>query len=1093
MSLKALSDYTIYARYAHYLPEKKRRETWEEITDRVFDMHAKKYAKQLEKSEEFRADFEFAKDMVKKRRVLGSQRALQFGGKWIENHETKLFNCLGVETEFITSEGVRSFRDFVDGQEITVLTHEGRWKRAVVRCYGEQRLNVLTFNRRGDYSTVRATANHTWLLKDGTRTQDVAIGDKLLGAPNIFAQFDYDDASPLERLYWCYGYTFGDGTLIIGKDGQRKHSMVRLCKNEIDYRYRFEQMGFSTTTSASLKGDFIAFTGTYLKTLPDPKVDSPELLRAFIRGFLDADGAKTGTQREAPEGSLFHSIQSSYPAAIAFLRSMLPVAGFYITGEDNYTGQETNFGVRPYTIRFRGMTSVNRKNGPAFYVSDIQEGPIEPVWCLEVEDDHSFVLKNGVVTGNCSYTYIDRPQVFQEIDYLLLCGCGVGFSVQKHHVKVLPNIDNIVKNKVIKHVIQDSIEGWADAAGALINSYFVDSPIWGDYKGKRVEFDYSLIRPAGALIAGQFKAPGPKGLEASLEKIRVLIERRLASAEFATDEFAGKLRPIDTYDIVMHISDSVLSGGIRRSATISLFSYDDREMMSAKTGDWYISNPQRGRSNNSVLLVRDQTTWEQFKDIIESTKQFGEPGFYFASSTEHGANPCVEIGLYPKTKDGRSGVQFCNLCEINGKWCDSVDKFLEACRAASIIGTLQAGYTDFKYLSPESSEITAQEALLGVSITGVMDNPEILLSPKIQRLGATKCKEVNKRTAELIGINAAARITCTKPAGSTSCVLQTASGIHPHHARRYLRRVQANELEFPLQHFKSVNPDAVEPSVWSANGTDDVISFVCEVPKGAILKNDLSATELLGKVKSSQINWVLNGENPELCLSKDIHHNISNTINVRPDEWDKVAKYIYENREYFTGISLLSSSGDLDYPQAPFATVLTPEEIVSEYGDGSILASGLVVDGLHAFGGNLWAACDAALGFGEKIDDGQEEPEQPKKPRNKGFKSEKAYANALADYAIELNLFYQKMGEYRQINLKLDWIRRAKQFADRHFGGDLRRATYCLKHVSLWHTWLNLKRTYKEIDWSTVVEETQDHVAADTLGAQACAGGKCLV
>jgi ribonucleoside-triphosphate reductase len=453
---------------------------------------------------------------------------------------------------------------------------------------------------------------------------------------------------------------------------------------------------------------------------------------------------------------------------------------------------------------------------------------------------------------------------------------------------------------------------------------------------------------------------------------------------------------------------------------------------------------------------------------------------------------CVEIGLFPRTHDGRSGVQFCNLCEINGKPCDTPEAFYEACRAASIIGTMQAGYTDFAYLSPETREITEREALLGVSITGVMDNPDVLLSPKIQRAGAQVCKETNARVAKLLGINPAARITCTKPAGSTSCVLQTASGIHPHHARRYLRRVQANRLEFPLNHYKEVNPNAVEPSVWSANGTDDVISFACEVPKGAILKNDLDATVLLSKVKSSQVNWVLGGENPELAVSPGIHHNISNTVTVREDEWEKVSRYIYDNREYFTGISLLASSGDLDYPQAPFATVLTPEEIVKEYGEGSILASGLVVDGLHAFDDNLWNACDAALGSGAPIET-INEPVEPIKPKGSMFMTNKAFTAALADYAIQLNIYYQDVYRYRQFKDKTDWVRRAKQFAERYFSGDVRKATYCLKHVSLWHTWLTIKRTHKEVDWTNVVEETESHVDANTLGAQACAGGACLL
>lgn len=657
------------------------------------------------------------------------------------------------------------------------------------------------------------------------------------------------------------------------------------------------------------------------------------------------------------------------------------------------------------------------------------------------------IFKHNAKVFNCSFGYIDRIAAFQESMYLLLCGCGVGFSVQYKHANKLPSIGIIAKPvKIFKP--EDSIEGWADCVGVLMSSYFTGKVPFPDYQGHRVKFDFSNIRPEGALIAGQFKAPGHKGLEAALEKVVSVFEKRLSLGEL-------KLHPIDVYDIIMHFSNAVLSGGVRRSATICLFSKNDSEMMGAKTGSWFIDNPQRARSNNSVLLVKDQVTKEEFAKLIESTKQFGEPGFVFAENEDCGYNPCVEIGLYPQTEDGRSGWQFCNLCEINGKYCDTEEKFLQACRAAAIIGTLQAGYTDFKYLSKETKEITDREALLGCSITGIMDNPEILLNPEIQRKGAQEIKKVNKKIAKMININQAARTTCVKPAGSTSCVLGTASGIHPHHAKRYIRRVQANWLEYPLQKFQEVNPLAVETSVWSATGTDKVISFLCEVPKGAITKNNLKAVELLEKVKQTQQNWVESGTNKELCLSSALRHNVSNTITVADHEWDEVRDYIYSNRKWFAGISLLSASGDLDYPQAPFATVLNAKEIVDEYGDAAVFASGLIVDGLHAFNNNLWAACDSALGFGEKIADNV----SPDTPQWK----------------------------------KLDWNRRLNQFASRYFNGNMRKATHCLKHVSLWKTWCDLQREYKEVDWSTVVEEVETHVDATSLAAQACAGGACAI
>lgn len=686
------------------------------------------------------------------------------------------------------------------------------------------------------------------------------------------------------------------------------------------------------------------------------------------------------------------------------------------------------------------------------------------------------IFKHNVRLYNCSATHIDRPRVFQEAMYVLLCGCGVGFSVQKCHIDKLPGLTKRGSSEKT-HVIDDSIEGWADAVGVLLSSYFDTDTEFSQYRKKKVIFDYSKIRPKGAMVANQFLAPGPEGLFNSLQKIESLLESRVNSQEFKTDDYAGRLRPINCYDIIMHIGDAVLSGGVRRSATLCLFSQDDTEMATAKTGDWFIKNPQRGRSNNSAALIKGKVSKEQFADLMKSTKEFGEPGFVWLDDEDICYNPCVEIALYPKTEDGRSGWEFCNLSEINGRYCDTEEKFLQCCRAAAIVGTLQAGYTNFKYLTPETKEIVEREALLGVSITGIMDNPEILLNEKIQKKGAEEVKKTNKKIAVLLGINQSARTCCTKPAGSTSCILGTASGIHPHHARRYIRRVQANKTEFCLQEFERQNPIAVEESVWSTNKTDKVISFLCEVPTGAITKNQTSAVDLLKNVLKSQQNWVEYGTNADNCVKPYIRHNISNTITVKDDEWQDVENFIFDNQKWFAGISLLPASGDLDYTQAPFSTVLSPNEIVKEYGDAAVFASGLIVDGLKAFE-NLWKACDALNGYGEKLAN-PEDMQKPEYPSNRSNK-------ALAEYFIAKEAYDSWFNKH-------DWIRRAKQFATRYFNGDVRKTTHCLKHVHLWKVWCDLKREYKEIDWESTIEERAQYVDADTLAAQACSGGACEI
>jgi intein/homing endonuclease len=1032
------------------------------------------------------------------------------------------------------------------------------------------------------------------------------------------------------------------------------------------------------------------------------------------------------------------------------------------------------------------------------------------------------ILTKNARIFNCSAGYCDRVRFFQEATWLLLCGVGVGVSVTKNHITKLPEFHkNLEKPSDFDgsktFVIEDSIEGWADAFGVLLASYMPHDE-FSAYYGRYVEFDFHKIRPKGAgLSYGVGKAPGPDPLKASLERCRKVLDTCLNNNQ-------RRLRPIDAMDILLHASDCVISGGIRRSAVIVLFSKDDMEMMTAKTGDWYYTNPQRARSNNSVLLDRNTTTSEEYGKLFASAKQFGEPGIVWTdceneqlfnpcvtedtivvtkngivqvkniigqkfdalvdgkiySSTEKGfwktgnkdvikltfesgrelkltsnhkimtsegwkeageisfkdeiiihdhsqnesinvdkfsksyaqgyllgsfigdgnivnvkgnaqvkwwgenkhhyrkdaydlleqaewknchhqkntitdlKNPycavdskklydfakekdcivdgkkylsmtaiqgnwsylagivsgyfdadgtvlfnkekgssvrlsstfidnlkyiqlilgsfgiaskiyqnrrpkgfcllpdghggkklypvaeahelivsrnsiekfaqhigfrnidknkklnkiiatrikvpyrskfvdkivnkefigkhdvydctiesihafdangiyvhnCNEISLRGYDRYGNSGFQFCNLSEINGSKLIDKDQFVIAAKAASIIGTLQAGYTEFSYLGKVSEDITNREALLGVSITGMMDNPDICFNPSIQREMAHLVIETNKSLANKIGINQAARSTTVKPAGSTSCILETSSGIHPHHAHRYFRRVQANNIEAPVQLYKQYNPDAVELSVWSANKTDDVITFMCEVPQNALIKSNVDAIKLLEYVKLTQENWIESGKVKELCAAPWLCHNVSNTINVGYDEWDAVEKFIYKNRESFAGISLLGNTGDLDYNQAPFTKVLDSDEIIQKYGRGSLFASGLIVDALHAFDDNLWQACDALLGFYEV-----KAPTPPEKLCDKTF--------------------YQLQEDYRKYTLRVDWIRRAKQFAERYVENNIKELTYMLKDVNNTKLWHDLKRSHVPVNYENLIEEEDNTKLAETI---ACSG-----
>lgn len=652
------------------------------------------------------------------------------------------------------------------------------------------------------------------------------------------------------------------------------------------------------------------------------------------------------------------------------------------------------------------------------------------------------ILKRHAKIYNCTASYCDRPRFFQECFWLLLCGSGTGFSVQKHHVAKLPSLEHDVEEgQATKYVIDDSIEGWADALGVLLSSYF-SKPVdeFKQYKNVHIVFDYSNIRPKGAALAsGVGKAPGYEPLANGLEKIRALLDICISNGQ-------KKLRPIDAYDIVMHSSDAVLSGGVRRSASLALFSHDDEEMAKAKTGNWYIDNPQRARSNNSALLLKNDTTYEEFATLMESVKEFGEPGFIWSDSTEMVFNPCVEISLYPVNEvNGKSGFQGCNLSTIN---CSSIvdeEDFYERCKAAALIGTLQAGFTKLEYLGKDSEAIFEREALLGVSMTGIMEKHDLILSEDVLKKGAKIAVDTNKKMAQKININQAARVTCLKPEGTSSSMLGTSSGIHPHHAKRYIRHVQANVLEAPFQHFKKLNPQACEKSSWSANNTDEVIKFPIEVPDGAKLKNQLPAVEMLGIVKDTQKNWVQSGKNRSLCTQEYLSHNVSNTVTVKPDEWDAVTKYIYDNRKYFAGISLIPQSGDKDYPQAPFTTVYTSREIVKEYGDAALWCSGLIELGLNAFNNNLWAACDY----------------------------------------VSMNQAKENDEEGR-----LKFMTKMKNFAGKYFDGDLRRLTYCMKDVYNWKIYCDLFDGFKKVDY-TQLSETEDNTAG--IEEISCAGGACLL
>lgn len=670
------------------------------------------------------------------------------------------------------------------------------------------------------------------------------------------------------------------------------------------------------------------------------------------------------------------------------------------------------------------------------------------------------VERSNLRMYNCTSTHAMRNTIFQEVFYLALNGCGVGTSL------LIPFVNNISRvkdreNGTLTYVIEDSIEGWANAVGVLMSSYMVDNQPFPEYTNCKIRFDGSKIREKGSYISGGFKAPGYESLKTCLEKIETLMDNWIAKE-------GNKLRPIAVGDIICLMSNAVLSGGVRRAALNFIVDPNDEEMIMSKTGNWYLENKHRERTNNSVLLIRDQVTKDQFERIVNLNNGMNDIGFVFANSWFDMFNPCYEISKLPILYKGdlkkihyddveeftrvhpdKFGVQGCNLNEIVAERIKTLEQFLRACKDATVLGTCQAGYTSFPYLGKISEQIFAGENLLGISIIGWMNNPK-MFNPEWLQKGAKVVVETNEMIAKILGINPAARTTCVKPGGNSSTIAMTTGGLKAEEASRYLRVMQINKESTVAKWMQENMPFMLEESVHSDNNTDYVIYVPISVPEGAILKDDIIGVKHLEYIKLVQENWVKPGTVKERCAYEGITHNVSCTVIIEEDKTD-VINYIWDNKESFTAISFLANMGSRGWAQAPYTEVVPMEDIITTYGVGSMFAAGLIVDGLHYFEDNLWLACDSLL---------------------------------VKDTPIT--------GNREQVILKKYWLDRGKKFAKNYFKGDINKMVSCLKDIHILHKWETICKKYKEVDLSKILTKPEYKDVSD-FASMACSGNSCEI
>jgi ribonucleoside-diphosphate reductase alpha chain len=866
-----------------------------EMFSRVEAMHLKKYP-HLEK--EIVESF----DTVKEGLALPSMRSCQFAGIAIEREATRMYNCFSADTEFLTPTGLRSFSSCKEGEKVVVLADKHQWKTATVHCFGEQRLWKMTVNRGRTEEIIFVTEDHNWIkyrstnkkdVREVVTTKELSVGDRL---PTNRATIDLK--SPC-KIAIQHGLVFGDGTFI----KQTGACLIDLWDDSTQFANLFST---GRVVRQGIKGGIINDRHVTISDLPynwkqlPPLTANKDYLIGFLMGWFAADGSNSGTI----------VLCSSNRDHLEWARNACAILGIG-TGKITIMREKSPFdgSTKPlYRISLFSeclfkeffLKESHRNNFTEdqkklyWKVKSIEPtNRTEQVWCVTEPETSSFTLGCGILTKNCSFLAITSFRAFAEVFFILCCGTGVGYSVQNVHVSQLPVVE--AGKDGVHFRVPDSKEGWADSVYNLMLN-------------PKLQFDYSLVRPEGSPLSTGGTASGAGPLQKVHEQIRFILQQAKGR----------KLTSVECSDIVCMIADCVVVGSVRRSATICLFDWDDPAMLNFKSGEWYIHSPWRGRANISAMVNRhDIRAKEAFNSVIDAcfNSGCGEPGIYWTNDllSNYGTNPCVEASLRDK--------EFCNLTSINAAACHNSETFIRAVKAATTIGTLQAGYDNIGYLQQAWKNNLQESRLLGVSMTGIAEAWD-MLTPEFLRAGAETINSTNAEIAGKIGINTAARKGCIKPEGTSSAALGVSSGVHAHKDEYYWRRVRLDKNHPLAIYLQGVLPSQfIEPE---QNKPQNVVVSVPIAKPGAITIKKENAIQLLEREKRLYKNWILPshswGENP---------HSVSITVDYKESEKEAVREWMWENRDCYSGIALFPEF-TVAYPQLPFESMTKEqyEEII---------------------------------------------------------------------------------------------------------------------------------------------------------------------